>query len=478
MTTDTHFVQRERVSAPRPMVAWHNVAILAAAVDAIGIFVVGILSGIAYNLTAYGDTIRHGSDFNFSLAVAVFYVIVRTVRGDYVYSAYSADSFPIGRIASAWLLAFMALLAAVFLIKLGNAFSRGTAFTLFVVGPLFLVVQQMLMSRWFVAASRNGRLAARRVFVVGEYADIDEHCQNSDVGVTGRAIVDTFALGDGSDPQLEATRLAAAVARARQCGADDVLVVLPLSQQARIRNVVDAFKVVPASLQLGADLLLKRYPALRTLRNGDSASLELVREPLTVVEQGAKRLFDIAVSGTALLLLSPLFLLIATSIKLSSPGPVFFRQNRHCYNRKTFRIFKFRTMRQDSEAGGFRQATRNDPRVTGFGAWLRRTSLDELPQLLNVFLGDMSIVGPRPHAIAHDHDFEKRIAYYARRHNIKPGITGWAQVNGYRGETNTDEKMRARVEYDLDYLDHWSLLLDIEIMLLTIISSKARSNAH
>ena len=197
-----------------------------------------------------------------------------------------------------------------------------------------------------------------------------------------------------------------------------------------------------------------------------------------LVEQGAKRLFDIAVSGTALLLLSPLFLLIATSIKLSSPGPVFFRQDRHCYNRKTFRIFKFRTMRQDSEAGGFRQATRNDPRVTGFGAWLRRTSLDELPQLLNVFLGDMSIVGPRPHAIAHDHDFEKRIAYYARRHNIKPGITGWAQVNGYRGETNTDEKMRARVEYDLDYLDHWSLLLDIEIMLLTIISSKARSNAH
>ena len=269
-----------------------------------------------------------------------------------------------------------------------------------------------------------------------------------------------------------------AVDRARNCAPDTILVVLPLGEHARIQTVVDSFKVVPASIQLGADLLLERYPALRTLRMGDTASLELVREPLTPVEQLAKRIFDLAVAGTALVLLSPLFLAVAILIKWTSSGSVFYRQERHCYNRDRFRIYKFRTMYDQGTEPAFRQATRNDPRITPIGGWLRRTNIDELPQLLNVLFGDMSIVGPRPHAIAHDEDFEQRITHYSRRHNIKPGITGWAQVNGYRGETDTDDKMRARIEHDLTYLDHWSLLFDIKIIALTVLSSKAYRNAH
>jgi lipopolysaccharide/colanic/teichoic acid biosynthesis glycosyltransferase len=179
-----------------------------------------------------------------------------------------------------------------------------------------------------------------------------------------------------------------------------------------------------------------------------------------------------------LLLLAPLFVIVGAVIKLTSPGPVFYRQERHCFNRARFRIFKFRTMYVQENDGPFRQARRGDPRITPFGAFLRRTNLDELPQLLNVVLGDMSIVGPRPHAVAHDADFEQRIADYTRRHNIKPGITGWAQVNGLRGETDTDEKMRARVEHDLAYVDQWSLLFDMKIIMLTLLSSKAYRNAH
>jgi len=175
--------------------------------------------------------------------------------------------------------------------------------------------------------------------------------------------------------------------------------------------------------------------------------------------------------------LSPVLILAAVAIKLTSEGPVFYRQERHCFNRRRFRIFKFRTMYHKSDSGIFRQATINDARITPVGSVLRRTNIDELPQLLNVLTGDMSIVGPRPHAIAHDQDFEQRIANYARRHNIKPGITGWAQVNGFRGETDTDDKMRARVEHDLTYVDHWSFLLDVKIIFLTIFSRAAYRNA-
>ena len=477
-TAGNRAIEAAVVSSTRPALAWSNVAPVAAAMDAVAIFGwAGITSAVYYAL-AYGDPARHGTDLNFGVAVALFYVLVRVLRGDYAYTTYTPANACVSRICRAWLLAFLALMAAVFLLKVGSSYSRGMAFSLFVTGPVVLVIQQRLLGHWFTSACRAGKLAVRRVFVVGQPDDIAAHGRSADVGQSGLAIVGTFALGNGSDTEYDSRRLAIAVDRARNCAPDTILVVLPLGEYARIQTVVDSFKVVPASIQLGADLLLERYPALRTLRTGGAASLELVREPLTPVEQLAKRIFDLAVAGTAMILLSPLFLAIAILIKWTSPGPVFYRQERHCYNRDRFRIYKFRTMYDQNTDLAFRQATRNDPRITTVGGWLRRTNIDELPQLLNVLLGDMSIVGPRPHAVAHDEDFEQRITHYARRHNIKPGITGWAQVNGYRGETDTDDKMRARVEHDLSYLDHWSLLFDIKIVALTVLSSKAYRNAR
>ncbi len=460
------------------MTNWHNVAPVAAFLDAASIVGVASLSSLAYNTVAYGDPIRHGNDVHFSLEIALFYVFARVLRGDYFYSTYITTHLPVGRVASAWLIAFVALLATVFLLKVGSQYSRGTALSLFFAGPVALAYQQRLLSQWMMSASRKGRLAAKRVFVIGEANDIADYRRSADVGRTGRAVIDTFVLGNGSDAAVEAQQLAEAVGRARSSDPDDILIVLPIGEAIRIQSVVTAFKVLPASVQLGADLLLKRYPALRTLRTGGSASLELVREPLTTFEQLAKRAFDVVVSGAALVLLSPLLLAVAIAIKWTSPGDILFRQNRHAYNRAPFKIFKFRTMVNGSDKGAFQQTTRNDPRVTPIGAWLRKTSIDELPQLLNVLIGDMSIVGPRPHAIAHDNIFETRIEQYARRHNIKPGITGWAQVNGFRGETDTDDKMRGRVELDLEYLDHWSLLFDIKIIVMTALSLKAHTNAH
>src|SRR5579859_8115337 len=175
-----------------------------------------------------------------------------------------------------------------------------------------------------------------------------------------------------------------------------------------------------------------------------------------------KRVFDLAVAGAALLFLAPLLMAIAVAIKLTSPGPVLFFQYRYGYRNRRFKIYKFRSMRADTgDATGVKQTVRGDSRVTSIGRILRKTSLDEVPQLFNVIKGDMSLVGPRPHALSHDREFERRISTYARRHNVKPGITGWAQIHGLRGETDTDDKMRQRVEHDLYYIDNWSVWLDL-----------------
>ena len=234
---------------------------------------------------------------------------------------------------------------------------------------------------------------------------------------------------------------------------------------------------VPAATLLGPEQVLGRSLYGSVCRIGPTAGINLVRAPLSNVETLTKRAMDIVLASIALVFLAPVFMIIALLIKLDSRGPVFFFQLRHGFNQKPFPIIKFRTMTVTEDGTSIRQATRNDPRVTRIGRFLRRWNIDELPQVVNVLKGEMSIVGPRPHALIHNHEFQNRIALYARRHNVKPGITGWAQVNGYRGQTDTDDKMRGRVEHDLYYIDNWSIWFDIQIILMTVFSRRAFSNA-
>ncbi len=178
------------------------------------------------------------------------------------------------------------------------------------------------------------------------------------------------------------------------------------------------------------------------------------------------------------MLLTPLLIAVAVMIKLDSRGPVFFMQRRYGFNQKPFRIIKFRTMHTLDDGAVIQQARRDDPRITRVGRWLRRWNIDEIPQLFNVLKGDMSLVGPRPHALSHNHQYERRILLYARRHNVKPGITGWAQIHGFRGETDTDDKMEKRVAHDLYYIDNWSPWLDVTILIRTVISARSYRNAY
>jgi putative colanic acid biosynthesis UDP-glucose lipid carrier transferase len=191
-----------------------------------------------------------------------------------------------------------------------------------------------------------------------------------------------------------------------------------------------------------------------------------------------KRASDYVLATLALIVLAPLMIAIAIGVKLSSPGPVLFKQRRYGVDGRQIYVYKFRSMTVTEDGDTVKQATKNDSRVTPFGAFLRKTSLDELPQFINVLQGRMSVIGPRPHAVAHNELYRKLIRGYMIRHKVRPGITGLAQVNGYRGETETVEKMKMRIEYDLAYLRSWSLLLDLQILLKTILVVAKKQNAY
>ena len=223
--------------------------------------------------------------------------------------------------------------------------------------------------------------------------------------------------------------------------------------------------------------MLSRFPTLEIADIGAFVSLKVVRPPLSFLALAAKRILDFSAALVFLVLCLPVLLLAALAIKLEDGGPVLYRQKRFGFTQRPFHILKLRTMSVAEEGARVTQARPGDARITRMGHFLRRTNIDELPQLLNVVLGQMSLVGPRPHAQVHDYEFEQRISAYALRQKVKPGITGWAQVNGLRGPTDTYQKIKSRVEHDLYYIQHWSLLLDLKILFLTIFSKKAYENA-
>jgi len=248
----------------------------------------------------------------------------------------------------------------------------------------------------------------------------------------------------------------------------EVYITLPLGSQPRIVELLEQLQDTTASLFFVPDVFGISIIQGRLQDMNGVPVVGICETPFTGTNELVKRISDIIIASIIIVLISPLLLAIAIGVKLSSPGPVLFRQRRNGLDGHEIVVYKFRSMRTMDDGEVVRQATRNDPRVTPFGAFLRRTSFDELPQFFNVLRGTMSIVGPRPHAVTHNKEYRQIIKAYMVRHKVKPGITGWAQVNGQRGETDTVEKMRMRVEYDLEYLRNWSLGLDLKIIVSTI----------
>ncbi|MBB5412852.1 MULTISPECIES: undecaprenyl-phosphate glucose phosphotransferase [unclassified Paraburkholderia] len=265
----------------------------------------------------------------------------------------------------------------------------------------------------------------------------------------------------------------------RQRAIRELWLALPISKEKAIHRFVMDLRNDFVNIRFIPDvgsLTLFNQPMVELL---GVPAINLAASPITDLRVLPKRVFDSLFAFGALLALSPLMLAIALMVKLSSPGPVFFRQRRKGIDGREFEIFKFRSMKVHTEAAGkITQATRRDPRITAVGAFLRRTSLDELPQFINVLRGEMSVVGPRPHALEHDDIYKDLVKGYMHRYRIKPGITGWAQINGYRGETDRIEKMMGRVKLDLYYMQHWTFWLDIKIVVLTLWKGFAGSNAY
>ena len=259
---------------------------------------------------------------------------------------------------------------------------------------------------------------------------------------------------------------------------DDVVICLPWAADNRIESVFHRLAVLPANIVVCPDMLWLNKSHGQVSKLAGVPVLKIHRRPLEGWGGILKAVEDRVLSFLFIALLSPLMALIALAIRLEGAGPVLFTQRRHGFGHEAFNIYKFRTMRVAEDGDDVRQATKNDDRVTRVGAFLRKYSLDELPQLFNVLKGDMSLVGPRPHAIAHNEQYAKVIADYAGRHRVKPGITGWAQVNGLRGETSETVMMATRVRFDLNYIEHWSLWFDLRILMMTIWAVIFPKNAY
>jgi len=268
------------------------------------------------------------------------------------------------------------------------------------------------------------------------------------------------------------------VERARSGELDRIYITLPMRSESRIKWLVQQLSDTTASVHIIPDVFIFNLLHARTQNIDGIPTISIFDSPMVGVGAWVKRLEDIALSSLILCLIALPMLLISAAVKLTSAGPVLFRQKRYGIDGCSIEVWKFRSMRVMENGATVTQATRNDSRITPVGAFLRRTSLDELPQFINVLLGDMSIVGPRPHAIAHNEEYRGQISSYMLRHKVKPGITGWAQVNGWRGETDTLEKMQKRVEFDLAYINNWSLWWDLKIVFLTLFKGFVHQNAY
>lgn len=377
------------------------------------------------------------------------------------------------------------ILAFGYLSGMLQAYSRLWLITSIALSAAFLLANRIVITQIVQRLIRTDRLT-ETIVVVGANERAEKMIEA--IGATPHANVKILGVFDDRvnrelpaslTPQMLGTTCNM-LHYIRRNRVDRVVVTLPWVASDRIDALLKKLRTVPVRIDLVPSDVVWQFPSINLERIANSVPVLTVANGRIDDQMGlVKRAEDLVISSVLLLLISPLLLLIAAAIKLDSRGPVLFKQRRHGFNNEVFEVYKFRSMTvADSNAAQVVQATKNDRRVTRLGKFLRRTSLDELPQLFNVLLGDMSIVGPRPHAVQHNLEYGSIISEYMARHNVKPGITGWAQVSGLRGETDTVDKMHRRVQYDLHYIEHWSLGLDLKIILMTGIAVWFDPNAY
>jgi putative colanic acid biosynthesis UDP-glucose lipid carrier transferase len=367
-----------------------------------------------------------------------------------------------------WASVVAMLLFAAFAFKVSSQMSRRVVLTWFVITPFALSAAHALRQRahWFAA---NGASAPRHIIIGANAVGFELARRLSTTGFLGYFDFRSMdRLADTLDPDKLTGHCNDVADYVRRHGVNVVYIALPLSKVPRMSELVNALRDTTASVYFIPDAFAFDLIQGRMVEINGMPALSVCDTPFHGIDAVLKRATDLIFASVGLLLISPVMLGVAAAVKLTSKGPVVFRQRRYGLNGEEILVYKFRSMTTTEDGPIVKQVTKQDSRVTPVGRFIRKTSLDELPQLFNVLQGKMSLVGPRPHAVAHNEMYRKLISGYMIRHKVRPGITGLAQVNGMRGETETIEKMRERVRYDLEYLRHWSPWLDITILVRTL----------
>ena len=466
-----------RAIAAEPVSQMISPVVLAGAMRAIEFVLIAAVGAVVYGYAVYPV---EGFDWRYvmaDLAIAGAAVMAFQLFDIYSTTAFRTHVYQLGRLTLAWTIVFLIALAVAFFIKFEDSFSRSWAAGWYVAGLVVLFADRLVLTSVVRRWARAGRLV-RRVIIVGGGREGETlvkalaHEADSDLRICG--VFDD--RGGARSPEVVAGipklgNVDDLVEFTRRTRVDLILVSLPLTAEDRVLHMVRKLWVLPVDVRLAAHMSKLRFRPRAYSYIGNVPVLDIFDKPIADWNMVIKSTFDLVVGGLVFIGLLPLMALTALAIKLDSPGPVFFRQRRLGFNNEVIEIYKFRSLHhRHADPTASKVVTKNDPRVTRVGRFIRKTSIDELPQLLNVLRGELSLVGPRPHAVEANTAnklWEEVVDGYFARHRVKPGITGWAQINGWRGEVNTPEKLQNRVEHDLYYIENWSLLFDLYIMMRT-----------
>lgn len=444
---------------------YHVIAYVAAAADFIYLLGATGVGFTGYQYAVFGSAPDPSLFIGIGLVLSTIFVLAMHSA-----QAYSPESIQLLRpqirlicilIPSA--LAF--LLTVIFFLKIGTTFSRGAILMTAVISLSGLICTRLFWHWYLPSAAAAASFKMKRVLLICHEEFSAEHWQHK-AAASGMTLVQVLRL---SDENLLPVNALQRLGQSETDNIDEVFIIWRDPNVSKLEFYLGELRRSASPVNVIFDGVVGRLTSAPARKIGGMTAFQTQRPPLNLYERGTKRAFDIIFSLLAILSLFPLLLVVAIAIKCDSRGPVLFRQVRKGYGGRSFRILKFRSMTVMEDSADIRQATRNDPRVTRMGAIIRASSIDELPQLWNVLRGEMSIVGPRPHALAHDELYDAQIAKYAFRRHVKPGLTGWAQINNCRGETPNIEKMEERIFHDLWYINNWSFWLDMKIVVRTAI---------
>lgn len=452
-----------------------NLSIISQALDSLGISALGLAIYCAYT-----RTLSIPSEYVSILIINTLLILTIFPNFGLYYSWRGRNKWQRNAsVGSAWLTVLTTLVVLSFAMKNSAVFSRFWFFTWGFSGYLYLVLYRVLFD-FILDRLRLKGINRKKILVFGA-GEVGKQVsqklkENYEVGFDIAAFVDDNAqlheTNIGGIPVYSPDKV---IELLQDC--HELWIALPLRAEKRVLEILHQTRHLTAVIRFIPDIFNFRLLNHSITEIASIPIIDINGTPMSATSRILKRIEDIIISLMIVTLISPIILVVAILIKLTSRGPILYKQYRHGWNGKTIKVYKFRSMYY-ADKDIFKQATKNDSRITPIGNFIRKTSIDEFPQFLNVLQGRMSIVGPRPHAVSMNEDYKDKVDNYMQRHKVKPGITGWAQVNGLRGETDTIEKMEKRIEYDLYYIQNWSILFDLRIILMTIFKGFIGRNAY